>query len=166
MYNRSRRNNLKSKEGQTSEYQQAERWIIENAVDNDSIITGMYVDKNKEDALCVYTGWDGFAPVLENHKMYCQIRLPRGKYEFSFVPAQGFAAGASKMAVALGEHMPDFDQPDALLASCPLSDRHLSFVLEKESVVSLGFLFQMSGRSGVAIDRILLHRGSLVDAEK
>lgn len=158
--------NLKSKEGQTSEYQQAERWIIENAVDNDSIITGMYVDKNKEDALCVYTGWDGFAPVLENHKMYCQIRLPRGKYEFSFVPAQGFAAGASKMAVALGEHMPDFDQPDALLASCPLSDRHLSFVLEKESVVSLGFLFQMSGRSGVAIDRILLHRGSLMDAEK
>lgn len=156
---------LKPEESQASEYLQADRWIIENAVDNDSIVTGMYVDKNKGDALCVYTGWDSFAPALENHKMYCRIRLPRGKYEFSFIPAQGISAGASKMAVALGEQMPDFDQPDALLASCPVSDRRLSFVLEQESVVSLGFLFQMSGRSGVAIDRIFLYRGSLTDSE-
>lgn len=156
---------LKPEESQASEFLQADRWIIENAVDNDSIVTGMYVDKNKGDALCVYTGWDSFAPALENHKMYCRIRLPRGKYEFSFIPAQGISAGASKMAVALGEQMPDFDQPDALLASCPVSDRRLSFVLEQESVVSLGFLFQMSGRSGVAIDRIFLYRGSLTDSE-
>lgn len=156
---------LKPEESQASEYLQADRWIIENAVDNDSIVTGMYVDKNKGDALCVYTGWDSFAPALENHKMYCRIRLPRGKYEFSFIPAQGISAGASKMAVALGEQMPDFDQPDALLASCPVSDRRLSFVLEQESVISLGFLFQMSGRSGVAIDRIFLYRGSLTDSE-
>ena len=141
----------------------ADGWHVENAVSNDSITTGIYVDGNKEGALCVYTRWDGFAPRLENHKLYCTAKLPAGKYELEIIPLDGqISGGQSRLAVARGKGgLPDADHMDETLASAPLSERRLPFMLDKEEEVSLGIVFNLQGNAGIAIKRIILHRATV-----
>lgn len=133
-------------------------WHIENYVTNDSIRTGVHVDRNKEDALCVFTGWDGFARALTNHKLYSTVTLPAGKYEFEVIPAGGMSAGGSYLVIAAGKGLPDTENLSTSLASSPLSAGRLSFILDKEQEVSLGILFNLQGNAGIAIDRIVLRR--------
>lgn len=133
-------------------------WYVENFVSNDTIRTGIYVDKNKDDALCVYTGWDGFAPELSNHKLYCTVKLPAGKYELEVKPSGGIPSGGSYLVAALGKGLPDTDGLSSVIASGALSDSRLSFILTGEAEVSVGILFNLQGNSGIAIDRIELHR--------
>lgn len=139
---------------------QSTGWQVENALETDSISTGLYVDRNKENALCVYTSWDGFAPRLTNHKLYCTVKLPAGKYELEVIPYQGFSAGSSRLLVAGGKGLPDLPEADTALASAPLSERRLPFILTRETEVSLGILFDLQGHSGIAIDRIVLHKAT------
>lgn len=138
------------------------RWYVENPVVNDTVRTGMYVDRNKGNALCVYTGWDGFAGELTNHKCYTTVTLPAGKYELE-VQTDGNAAavGTSRLVVSSGKGLPDTQNLDKALASCMLSDLRLSFLLDKPTEVSLGMLFNLQGRSGIAISRILLRQASI-----
>lgn len=133
-------------------------WFVENFVSNDSIRTGIYVDKNKDNALCVYTGWDGFATELTNHKLYCTVKLPAGKYELEAIPLHGFPAGGSYLVAAQGKGLPDTDRLNSAVSFAPLSDCRLSFILTEEANVSLGIIFNLQGHSGIAFDRIELHR--------
>lgn len=133
-------------------------WYAENFVSNDTIRTGFYVDKNKDDALCVYTGWDGFATELANHKLYCTVKLPAGKYELEAIPLNGFPSGGSYLVAAPGKGLPDTGKLSSAIASGPLSNGRLSFILTEEANVSLGILINLQGNSGIALDRIELHR--------
>lgn len=136
-------------------------WTIENAIATDSISTGIYVDKNKGNTLCVYTTWDGFANRLSNHKLYRTVKLPAGKYELEIVPYQNFSTGSSRLAVAYGKGLPDIIDIDTALASASLSERRLSFILPHEAELSLGIVFELQGHQGIAIDRIILHEATM-----
>lgn len=136
-------------------------WQVENFITNDTIRTGMYVDKNKDDALCVYTGWDGFAPELTNHKLYSTVKLPAGKYELEVVPLGGLPSGGSYLVVARGKGLPNTAELNSAIASGPLSDRRLAFILTEETEVSLGIVFNLQGNSGLAIDKIILNRATV-----
>ncbi len=136
-------------------------WYVENFVTNDTIRTGMYVDKNKGDALCVYTGWDGFATELTNHKLYSTVKLPAGKYELEVIPLGGFPSGGSYLVAAIGKGLPDVAGLSSAIASAPLSDCRLAFILTEDTEVSIGFVINLQGRSGMAFDRILLRRATV-----
>ena len=136
-------------------------WQVENFITNDTIRTGMYVDKNKDDALCVYTGWDGFTPELTNHKLYSTVKLPAGKYELEVVPLGGLPSGGSYLVVARGKGLPNTAELNSAIASGPLSDRRLAFILTEETEVSLGIVFNLQGNSGLAIDKIILNRATV-----
>lgn len=133
-------------------------WYVENSVSNDSIRTGIYVDKNKDNALCVYTGWDGFATELANHKLYCTVKLPAGKYELEVIPLHSFPSVGSYLVAAPGKGLPDTDKLNTAISFTPLSDGRMSFILTEEANVSLGILINLQGNTGIAIDRIELHR--------
>lgn len=138
------------------------KWIIENYVQQgDSITTGIYVDRNKQDALCVYTGWDGFANRLENHKCYCVLELQPGKYEFEVTPVQGTGLQGGSLVVAAGKGLPDADHTEQAIASCALSEGRLSFILDEPKEVSVGMLFNLNGRAGVAIKKISLRQANI-----
>lgn len=137
-------------------------WHVENTVANDSIRTGIYVDRNKRDALCVYTGWDGFANRLTDHKLYTTVTLPAGKYELEVqTDGNASAVGSSRLVVAEGKGLPDAADMERARASCMLAERRLSFILDKQAEVSLGMLFNLSGHSGIAISRIVLRRATV-----
>lgn len=136
-------------------------WKVENAIVTDSITTGMYVDRNKENALCVYTKWDGFANKLANHKLYSTTKLPAGKYELEIIPYQNSSSGSSRLVVACGKGLPDITKMDSALASTLLSDRRLSFILTCETELSLGIVFDLQESEGIAIERIVLHKATV-----
>ena len=138
--------------------QSANGWYVENFISNDSIRTGIYVDKNKGDALCVYTGWDGFAPELNNHKLYCTVKLPAGKYELEAIPLNDFPSGSSYLVATPGKGLPDIDKLNSAISSGPLSNGRLPFILTEETEVSIGIIFNLQGHSGVALDKIKLYR--------
>ncbi len=135
-------------------------WIVEGATGPDSLRTGVYVDRNKSEALTVCTGWDGFAPQLRNHKLYTVVRLPAGRYELELVPFGGMASGGSLLAAALGKGLPSIGEKDTtrILATAPVASRRLSFVLDRETEISLGLVFSLQGNSCIAIDRLRLLR--------
>lgn len=136
-------------------------WHVENFISNDSIRTGIYVDKNKDDALCVYTGWDGFAPELTNHKLYCTVKLSAGKYELEAIALNDVPSEGSYLVVAAGKGLPDTDKLNSAISSGPLSNGWLSFILTEETEVSVGIIFNLQGNSGIALDKIKLHRCSV-----
>ena len=137
-------------------------WHVENYVETDTIRTGIYVDGNKEDALCIFTGWDNFAGKIENHKLYTTVTLPAGKYELEVISdGNKPSVGISRLVVNEGVGLPDIQNIDKALASGMLADRRLSFILDKPTEVSLGMLFCLSGRSGIAINRIILRRATI-----
>ncbi len=134
---------------------------MENFISNDSIRTGIYVDKNKDDALCVYTGWDGFAPELTDHKLYCTVKLSAGKYELEAIALNDVPSEGSYLVVAAGKGLPDTDKLNSAISSGALSNGWLSFILTEETEVSVGIIFNLQGNSGVALDKIKLHRCSV-----
>ena len=67
---------------------------------------------------------------------------------------------SSRLLVAGGKGLPDLPEADTALASAPLSELRLPFILTRETEVSLGILFDLQGHSGIAIDRILLHKAT------
>ena len=139
----------------------ANGWFVENYAGTDTLRTGVHVDHNKDDALTVTTGWDGFADRLDNHKLYCTATLPAGRYELAVESSNALPAGGSRLVVAAGTGLPDVQNLDAALASAPLGEGRLTFVLDKETAVSLGIVFQQQGRTCVTLDRIVLRRSVL-----
>ena len=136
-------------------------WFVENYVGADTLRTGVHVDHNKSDALTVTTGWDGFARQLDNHKLYCTVKLPAGRYELAVESENALPSGGSRLVAAAGTGLPDLSGMDGAIASAPLSDGHMAFVLEQETELSLGVVFQLQGNSCVTIDRICLRRTAM-----
>ena len=135
-------------------------WIIENSLtQGDTLTTGLYVDRNKQDALCVYTNWDGFANRIDNHKCYVTLRLEPGKYEFD-VDADVSAGTGAQLMVAEGKGLPDVEDANQGLASCPMSDGRLCFIIDKPTEVSIGMRFSLKGRSGACIRSLALRRAA------
>lgn len=133
-------------------------WRTENARTDGAVRTGVYVDANKGDALCVYTGWDGFASELKDHKLYCSVELDPGRYVLEWTPAQGAECGSSQMVVAAGKGLPDREHLKEAMAWGKMADRKLVFEIPEKQTVSLGFLFELGGKQGVAMDQIKLLR--------
>lgn len=65
------------------------------------------------------------------------------------------------MIVAEGKGLPNADQTDQAIASCSLSEGRLTFVLDEAKEVSVGMLFNLSGRAGVAIKSIALRQAQI-----
>ncbi len=137
----------------------ANGWFVENYAVNDSVRTGAHVDRNKDNALTVTTGWDGFASKLENHKIYSTVTLPAGRYELEVnYEATPAACGASRIVVAAGKGLPDIADTDAALATTPLADRRLTFTLGRETAVSVGIVFSLQGQRCVPVTDIRLRQ--------
>lgn len=139
----------------------ANGWFVENYAGTDTLRTGVHVDHNKSDALTVTTGWDGFARSLDNHKFYCTVKLPAGRYELAVESENGLPGGGSRLVAASGKGLPDLSDVDGAIASAPLSDGRMAFVLDRETEISLGILFQLQGNSCITIDRICLRRTAM-----
>ena len=145
--------------------QEGRSWRLEKAVEHDSIRTGFYVDRNKQSALCVYTEWDGFAKALKNHKLYCTVGLPAGRYEFEVMPSNDFSPGASRLVAATGEGLPDIGAEGTRLADVPLTTRRVRFTLTEAGNVSLGIVTDLEGRGGMALEGFALRRLELPETE-
>lgn len=134
-------------------------WTVENAIGNDTLRTGIHVDRNKDYALTVTTGWDGFSASLNNHKLYTTVTLPAGRYELEVVPHSGMHTGGSRLVAAPGRGLPDFAGiTQQAIASAPLAERSLSFVVDRETELSLGIVFMLTGNTCVPIREIKLYR--------
>ena len=141
-------------------------WRIENGIDADTIRTGFYVDANKRHALCVYTGWDQFAPELKNHKLYTTIELPAGRYEWEIESRDMPQTGRAALVVARGSSLPDLDTTTGVIATAPLDGRRVVFELPRPETVSLGIALDLKGRAGLRIERLILRRAELTENEK
>lgn len=124
-------------------------WYVENTIGSDSIRTGVHVDRNKHGALTVTTGWDGFASMLHNHKLYTVLRLPAGRYEFRVL--HGVSAPVCGRSLIVASPGKGIAETESLIASSPLADGHLAFTLREETTLSLGVLFNLGDRSCIPI---------------
>ena len=86
--------------------------------------------------------------------------MPAGRYELELVPFGGIAPGGSILAVALGKGLPSIGEKDTtrIIATAPVASRRLSFVLDRETEVSLGLVFSLQGHDCIVIDRLRLLR--------
>lgn len=89
------------------------------------------------------------------------MKLPAGKYELEVIPLGGFPSGGSYLVAAIGKGLPDVAGLSSAIASAPLSDCRLAFILTEDTEVSIGFVINLQGRSGMAFDRILLRRATV-----
>ena len=140
-------------------------WTLENAITEGSITTGAHVDKAKESCFTVTTKWDGFAAILNDHKVYQTVTLPAGYYTFeaAYGNYEG-QCGESYMVAAIGNTLPvtaDLDQALAYTAMQPkgtVTSNKVSFILTEETTVSVGLLVNISGQSCMTIQRFTLKR--------
>ena len=145
-------------------------WTIENAITAGNIITGAHVDMGKSSCLTVTTKWDGFASILNDHKVFQTITLPAGYYTFeaTYDDAYEGQCGKSYLVAAIGNTLPvtaDLDQALAYTAMAPkgsASSNRVSFILTEESTVSVGLLVNMSGESCMTLQRFSLQRSDVV----
>lgn len=80
---------------------------------------------------------------------------------FVYTPYQGTGLQVGSMIVAEGKGLPNADQTDQAIASCSLSEGRLTFVLDEAKEVSAGMLFNLSGKTGVAIKSIALRQAQI-----
>ena len=137
----------------------ASPWIIENAA-NDAdkkITTEFYVDGGKANALTLQTTWDAFATEVNNLKLYQQCTLPAGAYVLNIANYAEFYTGGTYLVVAEGKGLPDTDLlSTASIGYAPLESKSLTFVLNKETTVSLGLLSNMAGKNCLTIKNLSL----------
>lgn len=137
-------------------------WKVEDAVVNNGVTTGIHVDVNKASAMTLTTSWDGFASSLSDHRVYQTITLPKGYYTFSVEGYQEFAAAGSYLAVAAGNTLPvTADLATNALAYSTLEGRALRFMIDQEQEVSLGMVFNMSGKNCITFRSFTLKQLTL-----
>lgn len=127
-------------------------WKTEGATtQDDGGQTGWHIDLNKgkaasiRGAMTLTVGWDGFAPSIDDAKVFQTVTLPAGKYTFNAHYGQDVGGGKYSFLVAnAGESIPDTaDVANALAhkrinistTNTPIT---IEFELDKETVVSLG----------------------------
>ena len=143
-------------------------WTTENAIVNGNIVTGVHVDRNKQNCFTVTTGWDGFATELKNHKVYQTVTLPAGYY--SFVAEYGDSegqCGTSYLVAAAGNTLPTTESLgqaiaySAMKAKGVVNVNTVDFLLTEETTVSVGLVVNMSGSSCMTLQRFALLKKQL-----
>ncbi len=152
-------------------------WKTEGATtQDDGGQTGWHVDLNKgkaatiRGAMTLTVGWDGFAPAIDNAKVFQTVTLPAGKYSFNAHYGQDVGGGKYSFLVAnLGETIPDTtDVANALahkriLISTTNTPITIEFELTEESVVSLGVVSSFPDASRACLALGDLRLGGFVD---
>lgn len=133
-------------------------WIVENAVTNGNITTGVYVDTYYNSDLTCATGELGFANEISDHRAYQTVTLPAGHYTLKLTPHSSmFSSSGSYIVVNEGDTLVGHKALQNAMAYASLDDKQLEFdILEDETQVSLGFIFNMNNKRTVAISEITL----------
>ena len=145
-------------------------WTIENAVTEGNITTGAHVDAGKSSCLTVTTKWDNFAAKLNDHKVYQTVTLPAGYYTFEAMYDDTYEGqcGESYIVAAEGNTLPVTATLKEVLAYTAMRPKgnvttnKVSFILTKETTVSLGLLINVSGQSCMTIQRFSLKKDNVV----
>lgn len=144
-------------------------WTLENTITNGSIITGAHVDREKNRCFTVTSGWDGFASMITDHKVFQTITLPAGYYIFTAEYDRSYEGQCdnSYLVVAEGNTLPVTDDIVTALAYTAMSPKSaassnsVGFVLTKETTVSLGLVVNMSGNLCMTMQKFILTRGDV-----
>lgn len=130
-------------------------WVVEGSTtQEDGGQTGWHVDIQKgkaatiRGAITLTVGWDGFAPTIDNAKVYQTVTLPAGVYTFNAHYGQDtFGAAYAFLVANAGTSIPDTANLATALAhkrftglsttSGPIS---IQFELTAETEVSLGIV--------------------------
>lgn len=141
-------------------------WVQENSTVANGVTTEWHVDTNKGNYLTLSTTWDGFASEVKNLKLYQTVTLPAGAYEFTAVRGSHEWNPSGKYLVAAeGVGLPnatDFSTDALGYAQC---GNTCSFVLTKETQVSLGLVSNVSGQSCHTIQAFSLKKKELTQIE-
>ena len=145
-------------------------WTIENAVTEGNVTTGAHVDTGKSSCLTVTTKWDNFAAILNDHKVYQTVTLPAGYYTFEAVYDDSYEGqcGQSYIVAAEGNTLPATAALDEALGYTAMQPKgsvttnKVTFILTKETTVSLGLLINISGQSCMTIQRFALKKDNVV----
>ena len=143
----------------------ASPWKQENSVVDGDTITQFHVDTNKGNYLTMSTGWDNFAEEVNNLKLYQEIELPAGAYEFATYSDKETNVATTYIVVAEGSGLPDFnDLSTQAIAYCRAYLKCV-FVLAKPTKVSIGFLSNQSGQKCHTIQQMMLAKSSFESFE-
>lgn len=151
---------------QSGRWYELKDWKLENTAttEDGKIISGVHMDKQKNNCFTFTTGWDNF-PDLANHKAYQVVTLPAGTYTFvSIYDGQyGGSAMASYLVAAIGGTLPDTDMLDSkalaygeMTSAGSNAVNSVTFTLPEETEVALGLVINMSGNSIASIQQFKL----------
>ena len=141
-------------------------WTVRNTITEGSITTGAHVDRDKGHSFTVTTGWDGFASTLSDHSVFQTITLPQGAYTFTAWYNENYEGqcGSSYIVAAEGILLPTTENLDKAIAYSAMkpykegtvNSNAVKFLLEQETMVSLGLLVNMSGGQCMALKEFTL----------
>ena len=141
-------------------------WTLENTITEYGITAGAHVDKGKNNCFTVTTGWDTFASKLTDHKAFQTITLPAGCYTFSATYDDQYEGqcGGTYIVAAEGNTLPTSQELGKALAYTAMKAKGqasdntnaVTFVLTKESTVSVGLLVNMSGNQCLTLQKFTL----------
>lgn len=149
-------------------FYQISDWTLDNVKVENGVTTGVHVDKLKGSAFTFTSLWGDFS-TLENHKVYQTVTLPAGKYTFSanYGDFEG-SCGYSYVVAAVGDSLPDSNNVEVeALAAQLMKDKSevngnsVSFVLSKETTVSLGLVINLIHKACCTIDNFTLIRSDI-----
>lgn len=150
-------------------------WTIENAVKNGNITTGAHVDAQKDYFMTFTSNWDGFGAV-KNHKTYQAVTLPAGKYRFiaKYYDKWEGESGNSYLVAAEGTGLPDTENVSSAISYTKMKEydhetvfsNEIEFTLNKESVVSLGLIVNLTYKTCLTIKEFILEWEELEDKEE
>ncbi|MBQ0090029.1 MAG: DUF5013 domain-containing protein [Prevotellaceae bacterium] len=137
----------------------ASTWKLENEVNKNNILTGVHVDTEHSKNFTVETKWSSFASELTNHLAYQTVTLPAGYYTFGFIQGSSTQADNSIILATIGDKLCDNTtyETEALAWSKATTNR-VGFVVEEETPVSLGLIYNMSGQKNFNISEFYLNR--------
>ncbi len=144
----------------------ASPWVQENAVTTDGVTTGWHVDANKGSYLTLTTQWDGFAAEVNNLKLYQTVTLPAGVYELT--ATQGsyeWNPSGKYLAAAAGTGLPDINQLKASALGYAQCGSTCTFIITKDTQVSLGLVSSQSGYTCHTIKSLVLKKKAVTTLE-
>lgn len=149
-------------------------WNLENAITSGNIITGAHVDMGKSSCLTVTTKWDGFAAIINDHKVFQTITLLAGYYTFEAEYDDLYEGQCqnSYVVVSVGSTLPDSENISQALAYTAMKPKgtaasnKVTFILAEETTVSLGLLVNISGETCMTIQRFTLKQDQVVVYKK
>ncbi|MBQ0087897.1 MAG: DUF5013 domain-containing protein, partial [Prevotellaceae bacterium] len=137
-------------------------WKLENTKNVNNILTCVHVDAGRNSYFVLETGANSFAENIENHLAYQTLDLPAGFYTFSATKGDDIQ-GENYLIANIGEQLCDnSNYKTESLAYAPLKELSIDFVLEEDSKVSLGVLFNMSGTICTSLESFKLEHPDYV----